>query len=134
MSELYGKIGESNPTYLLADPTGAEKVAVSVKPDEGTLERGTVLYRGTDNLYAKAAAANVSATNYLVVLDEDVTIAAGTTVAPVANAYRAGRLVRSRVKVGDTKVTAAQEVILRGQGIVLSNLMEEAEEITNTNT
>lgn len=134
MSELYGKIGESNPSYLLADPTGAEKVAVSVKPEEGTIERGTVLYRGTDNLYVKAAASNVVATSYLVVLDEDVTIGAEETVAPVASAYRAGRLVRSKVLVDGTKATAAQEVVLRGQGIVLSNLMEDAEEITNTTT
>lgn len=135
MSELYDKVGEHKPSYLLADPTGAEKVSVSVSPVEGTIKRGTILYRGADSLYKAAEAANITATSYLVVLDEDVTIESGETVAPTAAAYRAGRLVRSKVTVGGTTaVTAAQEVVLRGQGIVLSLLAEDAAEITNSTT
>lgn len=134
MSELYQTIGESKPAYLLADPTGAEKIAVSMKPGVGTIKRGQVIYRNSSNLYEAAAAANVAATSYLAVLDEDVTSATGETVAPVATAYRAGRLIADKVTVGTTTVTAAQEVVLRAQGIVLCQMDGTAPELTNTVT
>ena len=132
MASLYGKIGENNPTYLLADPTGAEKIAVSIKPGVGTIKRGTVIYRNSSNLYEAAAAANIAATNYLAVLDEEVTSKTGETIAPTAAAYRAGRLIAGKVLVADgTAVTAAQEIVLRGQGIVLSQLDSTAPEVDN---
>lgn len=132
MASLYGKIGQNDPAYLLADPIGAEKIGVSLKPGVGTIKRGTVIYRNSSNLYEAAAAANIIATNYLAVLDEEVTSATGETIAPVASAYRKGNLIAGKVIISTgTAVTAAQEVILRGQGIVLSQMDATAPELNN---
>lgn len=132
MATLYGKIGQNDPSYLLADPIGAEKIGVSLKPGVGTIKRGTVIYRNASNLYEAAAAANIIATNYLAVLDEEVTSATGETIAPVAAAYRTGRLIAGKVLTSaGTAVTAAQEVILREQGILLSQMDATAPELNN---
>ena len=132
MSELYGVVGTSNPNALLADPTGAEKIAVSVKPGVGAIARGTVLYRN-GSLYEAADSAALIATNYLVVLDEAIDSPSEEKTAPVAAAYRAGRLIYGKVKLKDgTAVTAAQALILRNQGIVLDQMAETAPEVTNT--
>lgn len=132
MATLYGKIGQNDPAYLLADPIGAEKIGVSLKPGVGTIKRGTVIYRNSSNLYEAAAAANIIATNYLAVLDEEVTSATGETIAPVASAYRKGNLIAGKVIISaGTAVTAAQEIVLRGQGIVLSQMDATAPELDN---
>lgn len=132
MATLYGKIGQNDPAYLLADPIGAEKIGVSLKPGVGTIKRGTVIYRNSSNLYEAAAAANIAATSYLAVLDEEVTSATGETIAPVASAYRKGNLIAGKVLTSaGTAVTAAQEVVLRGQGIVLSQMDATAPELNN---
>lgn len=132
MASLYGKIGQNDPAYLLADPIGAEKIGVSLKPGVGTIKRGTVIYRNSSNLYEAAAAANIIATNYLAVLDEEVTSATGETIAPVASAYRKGNLIAGKVIISTgTAVTAAQEIVLRGQGIVLSQMDATAPELDN---
>lgn len=132
MASLYGKIGQNDPAYLLADPIGAEKIGVSLKPGVGTIKRGTVIYRNSSNLYEAAAAANIIATNYLAVLDEEVTSATGETIAPVASAYRKGNLIAGKVIISTgTAVTAAQEIVLRGQGIVLSQMDATAPELNN---
>lgn len=132
MASLYGKIGQNDPAYLLADPIGAEKIGVSLKPGVGTIKRGTVIYRNSSNLYEAAAAANIIATNYLAVLDEEVTSATGETIAPVASAYRKGNLIAGKVIISaGTAVTAAQEIVLRGQGIVLSQMDATAPELNN---
>lgn len=132
MATIYGKIGQNDPAYLLADPIGAEKIGVSLKPGVGTIKRGTVIYRNSSNLYEAAAAANIIATNYLAVLDEEVNSATGETIAPVASAYRKGNLIAGKVIISTgTAVTAAQEIILRGQGIVLSQMDATAPELDN---
>lgn len=132
MASLYGKIGQNDPAYLLADPIGAEKIGVSLKPGVGTIKRGTVIYRNSSNLYEAAAAANIIATNYLAVLDEEVTSATGETIAPVASAYRKGNLIAGKVIISaGTAVTAAQEIVLRGQGIMLSQMDATAPELNN---
>ena len=121
---LYETVGTRKYSYLLASPEGAEKIAVSLKPGTGTLKLGTVLYKDADGFYSAAAAANVVASNDLVVLDEDVDIAGaavtGGTVAPSAAAFRQGRLVRGAVKLAsDAALSAANEIVLRQQGIYL---------------
>lgn len=132
MSELYNVAGVSNPSALLADPTGAEKIAVSVKPGVGAIARGTVLYKN-GSLYEAADSTKVVATNYLVVLDEAIDSPTEEKTAPVAAAYRAGRLIYGKVKLKDgSAVNDAQALILRNQGIVLDQMAETAPEVTNT--
>lgn len=120
---LYSKVGEVAYELLLADPNGAEKISIPCEPGNGTVERGTVMYRKSTGMWAPAASANVVATNELVVLDETVDTTGlattGGTIAEDAAAFRAGRFVRGAVKLAaGAAVTAAHEVILRGQNIV----------------
>lgn len=37
---LYETIGKSNPTYLLADPEGADAIGIPCEPGNGTVARG----------------------------------------------------------------------------------------------
>lgn len=132
MASIYGVIGTKNPEYLLADPTGQDKIAVNLKPGGGVIARGTVIYKNGE-MYEAAEAAQVVSTNYLAVLDEQVNTDEDAQVAEVAAAYRAGRLIAGKVIVKDgSAVTAAQALILRQQGIVLCQMDATAPEVTNT--
>ena len=128
MAELYSTVGTSNPTYLLADPRGADKIAVSMEPGNGTVERGTVIYRKDTGFWAPAAAAQAVITNQLAVLDETVDTTgvaiSGGTVAEDARAFRAGHFIAGKVTLAsDAAITAAVEVVLREQGIVFDQMV-----------
>ena len=120
---LYEVIGKNNPEYLLADPSGADKIAIPCKPGNGVITRGTVMYRGTDGMWLPAAAANAVDTNFLAVLDESVDTTANATVAEDAAAYRAGRLIAGKVTLKDgDALTDAVRLALRKQGIVFDQM------------
>ena len=127
MSELFGVIGTQSPSYLLADPQGVDKISISCEPGNGSLSRGQIMYRKASGMYAPAATGNIIGTNNLVVLDEAVNTSASLTVAEDARAFRAGRLIGSKLIVasGGT-LTAAHKLVLRQQGIVL-DVMDEAD-------
>ncbi len=139
MSELYSKIGEKGYSNLLADPQGADVFAIPCEPGNGSIPRGTVMYRKSSGLWAPAAAAQVTASNMLAVLNED--IEAGTApasgavaVAEDAAAYRAGCFVDGCVKLAaGAALTAAQKVILRQQGSVFDK-MESTGTFDNSGT
>lgn len=139
MSELYSTIGTRTYANLLADPQGADVIAIPCKPGNGEVAAGTVMYREASGLYSPAAAANVVTTNQLVVLKEDVATgdapeAGETATAEDAAAYRAGCFIDGAVKLaGGTALTDAQKVILRGQNIVFDK-KESAETFENTVT
>ena len=124
MSDLYSVVGSSSYTNLLADPQGADVIAISCEPGNGDVPAGTVMYKKASGFYAPAASANVVATNQLVVLKEAVATgsapASGVTVtAEDAAAYRAGCFIDGAVKLAAAAaVTEAHKVILRAQGIV----------------
>lgn len=129
---LYKKIGESNPTYLLSDPQGADKIAIPCKPGNGVVGRGTLMFREDNGMYSPAAAADVVATKSLVVLDETVDTDANATVAEDAASYRAGRMIAGKVLLKDGSApNAAAALVLRQQGIVLNHMMETAPEFNN---
>ena len=128
---MYSVIGTSNPTYLLADPQGADKIAVSMEPGNDTVKRGTIVYRKSTGFWAPAAAAQAIITNALAVLDEEVDTSANATIAEDASAFRAGRLVYGKVTLAsDAAVTDAVALVLREQGIVLDR-MESTEGFDN---
>ncbi|MGN0996546.1 MAG: hypothetical protein ACI4PG_06535 [Candidatus Ventricola sp.] len=121
MSSMYDVIGRSEKKNLAYDPAGAEIIAIPCEPGNGVVARGTVVYRKESGLYAPAAAENVTETAYLAVLDEAVDTDADAKVAEDARAYRAGRMIRSAVTLSaGAQLSAAQELTLRKQGIVLS--------------
>lgn len=121
---MYQTIGTNNPAYLLADPQGADVIAIPCEPGNGTVKRGTIMYRKSSGMYAPAATGDVVTTNSLVVLDEEVNTDASLTIAEDARAYRAGRLISGKVTLkSDGTVTAAHALVLRKQGIVLDGMM-----------
>lgn len=122
MSELYGVIGTSNYSNLLADPQGADIISIPCEPGNGTIKRGTVMYRKSTGLYAPAASGDVTTSNMLVVINEEVetgtTVAAGA-VAEDAAAYRAGCFIDGKVVLkSDATLSDANKVVLRLQNIV----------------
>lgn len=137
--ELYSTIGAKSYDQLLADPQGADIIAIPCEPGNGTVKRGTVMYRKASGLWAPAAAANIVSTNQLAVLNEEAATgeapAEGKTVtAEDAAAYRAGCFVDGRVTLAeDAALTEAHKVILRQQGIVFDK-KESTSAFTNTVT
>lgn len=121
---MYEVIGTNNPEYLLADPNGAELIAIPCKPGNGVIARGTVMYRGADGMYLPATEGEAIDTNSLVVLDESVDTSANATIAEDARAYRSGRLIAGKVTLKDSApLTAAVQLVLRKQGIVFDQMV-----------
>lgn len=121
---LYEVIGTNNPEYLLADPNGADLIAIPCKPGNGKINRGTVMYRGADGMWLPASSAEAVDTNMLAVLDESVDTTASATVAEDARAFRAGRLIAGKVTLKDgAELTAAVQLALRKQGIVFDQMV-----------
>lgn len=129
---MYEVIGVNNPEYLLADPQGADMIAIPVEPGNGVINRGTVMYRKASGMYAPAAAAQAVSTNHLAVLDESVDSSANMVVAEDARAYRAGRLIFGKVKLAaGAAVTTAIALVLRQQGIVFDQMDFSATDFDN---
>lgn len=118
---LYNVIGTYTPSELLSDPIGADIIAVPMKPGNGEVPRGTIVYRDTDGMYVPATEDEAIDDYMLAVLDEAVDTDANTTIAENARAFRAGRLIADKVTLtGGDPVTAAIALTLRKQGIVLN--------------
>lgn len=125
---LYEVIGTKNPDYLLADATGGDKIAISVKPGNGVIKRGTVMFREESGMWSPAAAENAIDTNQLCVIDETVDSNANASVAEDAAAFRAGKLIYGKVVLkNDAAITSAIALVLRKQGIVLNQMVPGAE-------
>ena len=123
---MYEVIGTNNPTCLLADPQGADVIAIPCEKGKGVINRGTVVFRNTEGAWEAAAANDVVATNMLAVIDESVDTSASEEANEVARAFRAVRLISGKVVLKDgSAVTAAQAIILRTQGIVLDQMVEK---------
>lgn len=117
---LYETIGKKEYLALLADPMGADPIAIPCLPGNGEIAPGTVMYATENGMYAPAAAANATDNNALVVLAETVDTDADATVAANAKAYRAAKLVDDAVKLKDgEELTDAIRLTLRKQNIVL---------------
>ena len=122
MSELYSTIGSKSYANLLADPQGADKIAIPCRPGTGALKLGTLVSREANGLWSPASSAQLTASYLLAVLAEDVdtgdSVGAGA-VAPDAGAYRAGCFIDGAVKLASNgTVTEAHKVVLRLEGIV----------------
>ncbi|MBQ8507212.1 MAG: hypothetical protein IJ466_07285 [Clostridia bacterium] len=129
MSKMYDVIGSYKQGYLLADPQGADVIAISCEPGNGIVARGTVMYLKDGEMYAPASEAEAAGTHFLVVLDEETDTDADAEIAETARAYRAGRLIASRVKLKDgASLTAAVALALRQQGINLDQMVEAVPE------
>lgn len=123
MENLFGTVATFEPKDLLASNFLTDAVAVSLEPGNGVIPAGAVLYRKSGVLYAPAAAANVIVTNNLVVLAAETDSGTGT-VAQAVKAYRRAKFLAGKVTVKNgtayEAISAAQEVVLRMQGLELS--------------
>lgn len=132
---MYEVIGTNNPEYLLADPNGADLIAIPCKPGNGKINRGTVMYRGEDGMWLPAGAAEAVDTNSLAVLDESVDTDANTTIAEDARAFRTGRLIAGKVTLKEGAVlTPAVQLALRKQGIVFDQMVSTTTFKSTTDT
>lgn len=136
---LYDTIGEKTYAELLADGRNAETIAINMEPGNGTVKRGTVVYRKETGFWAAAAVENAVDTNQLAVLDETVDTTGiqvgGSTTSAVARAFRSGNFVSGKVTLaGDAAVTAAAAVVLRKQGIVFDQMVGGAAFDNKTNS
>lgn len=125
---MYKTIDKWEPEYLLSDPQGSQPIAISLTPGKGVVARGSIMKRADNGMYDPAAAADITADNFLVVLNETV----DTDEDATAGAYRAGRMIESKLLLTDGTLTAAHKLILRQQGIFTDLLMEDAPEFNNS--
>lgn len=129
---MYKTIDKWEPEYLLSDPEGSQPIAISLTPGKGVVARGSIMKRADNGMYDPAAAADITADNFLVVLNETVDTNEDATVAATAGAYRAGHMIESKLLLTDGTLTAAHKLILRQQGIFTDLLMEDAPEFNNS--
>ena len=143
MENLYTEFEPLEPKYLLADNVITDQIAVSVEPGHGKVPAGAVLYRkASSDLYAPAAAANVTAANDLVVLAYEVDTDESATRAAAAKVYVAAHFLEGYVLIYDgssayVPVTQAQAAVLRGQNLELRPFYDRtapADESDNTGT
>ena len=117
MPENYAVIGKSEGLKsVLADPQCCEVIAVGIAASVSGAEMGTVLVSADGHEWTKAASASELSTKMAAVLAENVGEIEERSIAAV---YRAGRLIRSAVKIAGAKPDATAELELRKQGIVL---------------
>lgn len=139
MSEIYSTIGTRSYAALLADPQGADAITIPCEPGNGDVVRGTVMYRKASGLWAPAASAQVSTSNALAVIDEDVATGSApasgaVAVAEEVKAYRAGIFVDGAVVLAaKAALSDANKVVLRLQNIVFDQ-KESTATFTNTVT
>lgn len=116
--ELYETIGTKTYANLLADPKGADPIAINVLPGQGALAKGQLLYKNSAGLYVKATTSQLTTSYDLVVLGEDLAANTGA-VADVATAYRAGTFIEGKVfYTAGTALSDDYKLVLRMQGIV----------------
>ena len=115
--EMYGNLGQSRDFSLLAG-TGTERtVGVAVKPGSGLLARGTIIQMGADGLYVPAETGKM-ADGACAVLESDTQTGSEVKgVAPSALAYSHGFFLKGKLSLKTGKLTAADLLELRRQGI-----------------
>lgn len=125
MSKLFDVIGRTQDSELIADAWGADPITVPMEPGNGVIERGTILYRKANGMYAPATTSQMSANYDLCVLNEQVDTDANMAVAEDANAFRAGHFIIGKVIFKDgTTLTDAYALVLRQQNILLDRTMD----------
>lgn len=133
---MFETIGTNDPKYLLAKPYDADVIGIPMQPGNGTVKRGTIVYRTETGLWAPAATGNVVTTNALAILDETVDTTgrvipgeddATLTIAEDARAFRSGHFVWGKVTLAnDGTVTQAHAITLMRQGIVFDQMVSTA--------
>ena len=118
--KLNETIGAVEYDGIINSACDADVVSVQLKAGTGVLKRGTVV-TGTAGGELAPVSAALSATNGTYILTDDTDI----SVATVATAYRTGHFNRNKlITNGSYKLSAADEVILRAAGILLSDAIE----------
>lgn len=121
LDESLGTVGYDN--LFVENVPEADVVAVKLAASQGVLARGTVISGTPGGEDFAALSAVADATKALYVLSDDVDT--GTDGAVVGIAYRTGHFNRAAMAVKSSyTLTAADEEILRGKGILVSDALE----------
>jgi len=122
---LYKDYGENKVGELLYDVRGTEKIGVPLTPGQGTIARGTVIYRASTGMWNAAAAGDVVNTNMLAVLNTETDTDADKTISEDADAYRQGRFIDGKVTLKDAaELSDDNKVVLAYQGITFGREIE----------
>ena len=120
LDESLGTVGYDN--LFVENIPEADVVTVKLTASQGVLARGTVISGTPGGSDFAALSAAAEAGNALFVLADDVDTTAGVVV---GIAYRTGHFNRAALKVKSTyTLSAADEEILRGKGILLSDALD----------
>lgn len=121
LDESLGTVGFDN--LFIENIPEADVVAVKLAASQGVLARGTLISGtpGGSDFAALAIAADGAKALYVLADDVDT----GTDGAVVGIAYRTGHFNRAAVAVKEEyTLTAADEEVLRGKGILLSDALD----------
>ena len=121
LDESLGTVGYDN--LFVGNVPEEDVVAVKLAASHGVLARGTVVSGtpGGEDFAALAAAADTTKALYVLADEVDT----GTSGAVVGIAYRTGHFNRNALILGSSyKLTAADEEILRGKGILVSDALD----------
>ena len=100
----------------------ADVVTVTLAASQGVLARGTVITGDAGGELSKVTGALVATNAAYILADETDTGSAAVTAA----AYRVGHFARGKLTTdGSYTLTAADEEILRGAGILLSDALDD---------
>lgn len=119
-NKLNETIGAVEYDGIINSACDADVVTIQIAAGNGTLKRGTIVTGTAGGALAPVAAA-LKAENGTYILTDDI----DATNATVATAYRTGHFNRNKlITNGSYALTAADEVILRAAGILLSDAIE----------
>lgn len=120
LDESLGTVGFDN--LFVENIPEADVVAVKLAASQGVLARGSLISGtpGGEDFALLAAAADASKALYVLADDVDT----GTSGAVVGIAYRTGHFNRAAMLTNSYPLTAADEEILRGKGILLSDALD----------
>ena len=121
-NELYAVLGTSKDYSLLAGTGTETEIGVALAPGNGVVERGTIIKKGENGLYAPAATGTLSGGECAVLMSDTDTGAEGTGVAPSAAAFRTGRFLTGKAKLASGELSAADVLELRRQGIIFDGM------------
>lgn len=120
--DMYAVLGTSADYSLLAGTGTESEIGVALAPGNGALERGTIIKKGANGLYAPATTGGMAGGECAVLMNDEYTGAEKNGIAPSAAAYKTGRFLSGKVKLATGSLSAADVLELRRQGITIDGM------------
>lgn len=124
MSKMFSNVGAVSFDKFLANPVGAVIVGLPLKPGQGVLEIGTVIYKPTtavQGFWLAATTSELTSSYNLAILGETVDTDAEPAASEDARCLISGQVIRSAVKLASgSALTAGAELAMKHCGILLT--------------